>query len=267
MSRCETIRIGVAEPPALILYEYPFNESVRTMLRLEHLFGRLHEGLARTTAAEHHHALATMFELLDVAGRADLKSDLLRDLDRHRAQLQGLRGNPAIAEQALEDFLRRIDTAHGALQTQQGKAGQSLLAHDWLMSVRSRFGIPGGSCGFDLPSYHHWLHRPVAARQADLARWSSTLQPWRDALELVLVLLRESGQPQQAVAVGGQLQQTLSQQRSQQLLRLWLPAEADLVPEISGNRLMVSVRLLRLDAEGRSRPHAEDTGFTLALCG
>lgn len=251
----------------MILYEYPFNESVRTMLRLEHLFGRLGESLARDGAADHHHALATLFELLEVAGRADLKSDLLRDLDRHRAQLQGLRGNPAIAERALESFLSRIEAAHGALQQQQGKAGQGLMGHDWLMSVRSRFGIPGGSCGFDLPSYHHWLHRPAETRRADLVRWTACLQPWRDALELVLVLLRESGHPQMVAAPGGQLQQNLSQQRSQQLLRLWLPAESALLPEISGNRLMVSVRLLRLDEEGRSRPHGEDTSFKLALCG
>ena len=26
---------------ALVLYEYPFNEGIRTMLRLEHLFDRL----------------------------------------------------------------------------------------------------------------------------------------------------------------------------------------------------------------------------------
>ena len=34
----------------MVLYEYPFNESIRTMLRLEHLFDRLGQLLPRTEA-------------------------------------------------------------------------------------------------------------------------------------------------------------------------------------------------------------------------
>ena len=65
----------------MILYEYPFNESIRTMLRLEHLFDRLGQLIERDTPVDHHYALATIFEVMDVASRADLKSDLLKDLD------------------------------------------------------------------------------------------------------------------------------------------------------------------------------------------
>ncbi len=62
----------------MITYEYPFNESIRTMLRLEHLFERLSQLIDRDAALDHHFALATIFEVMDVASRADLKSDLLK---------------------------------------------------------------------------------------------------------------------------------------------------------------------------------------------
>ena len=68
----------------MVLYEYPFNESIRTMLRLEHLFDRLGQLIPRDTAVDHHFALATIFEIMDVASRADLKSDLLKELERHK---------------------------------------------------------------------------------------------------------------------------------------------------------------------------------------
>jgi cell division protein ZapD len=71
----------------LVLYEYPFNESIRTMLRLEHLFDRFGQLVPRDAPIDHHHAIATIFEIMDVAARADLKSDLLKDLERHKAQL------------------------------------------------------------------------------------------------------------------------------------------------------------------------------------
>ena len=87
---------------ALILYEYPFNESIRTMLRLEHLFDRLGQLIERDAAVDHHHALATIFEIMDVAGRADLKSDLMRDLERQRSLLEGYRSNPQVSSSALD---------------------------------------------------------------------------------------------------------------------------------------------------------------------
>ena len=78
----------------MVLYEYPFNESIRTMLRLEHLFDRLGQLVPRDAAVDHHYALATIFEIMDVASRADLKSDLLKDLERQKLVLNGYRGNP-----------------------------------------------------------------------------------------------------------------------------------------------------------------------------
>jgi cell division protein ZapD len=39
-----------------------------------------------------------------------------------------------------------------------------------------------------------------------------------------------------------------------------------LVPEITGHRLMVSVRFLRPDAEGRLRAAGTDAAFEIALC-
>ena len=82
----------------MILYEYPFNEGIRTMLRLEHLFDRLGQLIARDAAVDHHYALATLFEIMDVASRADLKSDLLKDLEKHKQQFNAYRGNPSISE-------------------------------------------------------------------------------------------------------------------------------------------------------------------------
>lgn len=250
----------------LILYEYPFNESIRTMLRLEHLFDRLAQLVERETAMDHHFALVTIFEIVDVASRADLKSDLLKDLERHKAQLVQYRGNPSISEAALDQVIGRIDNAYTALNQLPGKAGHVLSSNEWLMSIRSRISIPGGTCEFDLPAYYAWQHESVARRQADLRRWFETLLPLADALKVLLALLRESGHPHMVVAPGGQYQQSLPNGRSFSLIRVRLGDGTTLVPEISGHRLMVSIRLMRQDGEGRLRPAAEDASFELTLC-
>lgn len=252
--------------PALVLYEYPFNESIRTMLRLEHLFDRLGQLVARDTAVDHHFALATLFEIMDVASRADIKSDVLRDLERHRTQLNGFRGHPGISEAALDEVVARIDSAFDGLNQFQGKAGQALASNDWLMSIRSRINIPGGTCAFDLPAYYAWQQYPPERRRADLHGWMTTLVPLAEALQVLLGLLRESGTPQRMVAPAGHYQQSLQQGKVYQLMRVRLDDSEGVVPEISGHRLLVSVRFMRPDADGRLRATGSDATFELALC-
>ena len=250
----------------MILYEYPFNERIRTYLRLEHLFGRLGQLLPREAALDHHFALVTLFEIMDVTSRADLKSDVLKDLEKQKTQMAAYRGNPAISEVSLNAILARLDDAFSQLNQQMGKPGHELTDNDWLMGIRSRAAIPGGTCGFDLPAYHAWQHGQAASRRADLQRWVASLGPMAQAIALLLQILRDSGQPHKMMATAGQFQQTLPQGRSFQLLRLRIDESTQLIPEISGNRLMVSVRLMRQDAEGKLHLAREDAPFELALC-
>ncbi|MES2944523.1 MAG: cell division protein ZapD [Pseudomonadota bacterium] len=250
----------------MILYEYPFNERIRTYLRLEHLFRRLGELVAREQAIDHHFAIITIFEVMEVAARADLKMDVLKDLEKQKQVLNGYRGNPAIAEAVLDEVTAQLERCFSALNGSAGKAGQTLTENDWLMSIRSRVGIPGGTCEFDLPAYYAWQHLSVQTRQQDLQRWAGTLVPLAESVRLLLQLLRDSGAPQKVMAPASQYQQNLPQGRTFQLLRLRINPELGLIPEISGNRLMVSVRLMRHEGDDRLHPAAVDASFELTLC-
>ncbi len=222
--------------------------------------------IAREAAVDHHYALATLFEFLDVSSRADLKSDLLKELDKHRQLFNSYRGNPSISESALDVAVARIDHAFNGLNEMQGKAGASLGSNEWLMSIRSRISIPGGTCEFDLPAYYAWQKLEAPRRRADLMQWVATLMPLAEALQVLLGLLRDSGVPHMVSAPAGHYQQSLPQGRIYQLMRVRLEVPEDIVPEISGHRLMVSVRLMRQDAEGRLKPSGGDADFELTLC-
>jgi cell division protein ZapD len=251
----------------VIVYEYPFNERARTYLRLEHLFERLGILLARESALDHHFAFVTVFEIIEVGARSDLKSEILKDLEKHKQQFNAYRGNPAIAESALDDIVGQLEHAFAALNGQSGKVGTALNDNEWVVSVRSRIGIPAGTCEFDLPAYFHWQHQSLEQRRADLTRWASTLWPLAQCISLLLKLLRDSGSAQKVMATNGQFQQTLPQGRSFQLLRLRIDPALGLIPEISGNRLMVSVRLLRTAGEDKLPVvGGDDASFELTLC-
>jgi cell division protein ZapD len=133
--------------------------------------------------------------------------------------------------------------------------------------VRSRISIPGGTCEFDLPSYFAWQHEPLDKRQADLQQWAAGLGPLAEAISLILGLLRDGGHPQMVAAPCGQYQQSLKEGRTFHLLRLRIDPALGLIPEISANRLLISIRLMRQDAEGKLKIAADtDAAFELTLC-
>ncbi|HEU0282702.1 MAG TPA: cell division protein ZapD, partial [Gallionella sp.] len=51
----------------MIDYEFPLNEKVRTLLRLEDLFARTAHFIEYAHGMDHHAALLTLFEILEVA--------------------------------------------------------------------------------------------------------------------------------------------------------------------------------------------------------
>ena len=249
----------------MITYEYPLNERVRTLLRLEDLYERVRHFLGSDSPHEHHSCLTGMFEILEVASRADLKSDLLQELDRQRTFLEALRNNPAISEEKLNGVLKEIDHAFSTLHATSGKTGQALRENEWLMAIKQRVGIPGGTSEFDLPSYHHWLHHPVDRRRTDLETWLKPLVPVYDALSIVLRVLRESGRTNSLIAFQGVYQQTPAEKPAQ-MLRLALADELACVPEISANKYALNVRFLLPEGVQKTKVYEHDVPFELAFC-
>ncbi len=249
----------------MITYEYPLNERVRTLLRLEDLYDRVGFFLGKESAHGHHAGLTGIFEILEVASRADLKSDLLQELDRQRTFLEALRTNPAISEDKLNGVLREIEAAFATLHATSGKTGQSLRENEWLMSIKQRVAIPGGTSEFDLPSYHHWLHHSPERRRADLETWLRPLLPIHAALSIVLRVLRESGRTVSLIAYQGVYQQTPAEKPAQ-MLRLSLADELACVPEISANKYALNVRFLLPEGVQKSRVYEHDVPFELAFC-
>lgn len=249
----------------MILYEYPFNERIRTLLRLEDLFERLAFFLSQEDPREHHVALTTLFEIAEVAGRADLKSDLMKELERQRQTLAPFRGNPGIEQNALEAVLGEIEQTLANLGQMQGKTGQHLLDNEWLGSIRSRAVIPGGTCKFDLPSYYAWQQWPAEQRRQDITKWAMPLLPLRGAATIVLRLARESGQASKVMAMQGSYQQMLSG-RTYQLMQVRVPPELHVIPEASANKYMLWVRFTVQDGDVRPRAVDIDVPFQLTLC-
>ena len=250
----------------MILFEHPLNERIRTLMRLEDLFARAHYFADRDGAPEHHAALLSLFEITDVASRADLKTDLLQELERQKQVLGPLRSNPAIDQQALTALLNEIEQVNSDLLAQAGKVGTHLRESEWLMAIKQRAAIPGGVCEFDLPAYHYWLNQPAPERQRDLATWIEPFEPIHAGLTIVLRLLRENARTSRHTAYHGVFQLMLTTTKVAQLLRLVLARDLPCVPEISANKYALNIRFMGVSGMDRGTVFDGDVEFELTFC-
>ena len=248
----------------MISYEFPLNERIRTLLRMEALYERVRFFTSKDQPLEHHAALLSLFEILDVAGRADLKSEMMQELERQKQTLSALRSNPAISETALSGVLADIDRAVSDLFQTSGKTGQELRENDWLMGIKQRSAIPGGVCEFDLPSYHYWLHHSSQTRRQDLESWLAPFLAMEDGVGIILRILRESGRTSQQLGTQGIYQQMMGG-RVAQLIRLRLDDTYDCVPEVSANKYALNIRFT-LAGDVQKRVAQIDIPFELTFC-
>jgi cell division protein ZapD len=248
----------------VILFEYPFNERIRALMRLEALLDRMIFFAQPGDARHHQVALAALFDLLDATERTDVKGTVLQDLERQRNVLSSLKDHPSVDEKTLAKMLTELERVATNLNA-AGKTGQELRANEWLSSLRGRLAVPGGGTQVDMPSFHAWQYRSETERCNDLQRWMSTLMPLHAGISMVMRLLRETGQATDAVAPKGAFQQMLAG-KTYQLLRVWVDESLGVFPEISANKYMVWIRYSAQD--GEHRPHAvtHDVNFKMTLC-
>ena len=253
------------KPSNVISYEFPLNERVRTMLRLEDLFSRFDQLVKGTDHCAHHMALAVLFEILEVTIRGELKSDLLQELERQKRILSALRSNPQISEDALDAMLGDIDTVSAQLLAVSGKVGQHIRDNEWLMLIKQRACIPGGMCEFDLPSYHYWQHQSPETRRQHLESWLTPLRPIQEGLRILLKLLRENCKSHQFTAHQGSFQQ-MQGGRMAQMLRVTLDKNLPCIPEISANKYALNIRFVAADYAAKTTLYDKDVEFNLIFC-
>lgn len=252
---------------AKITYEQPLNERVRTLLRLEQLMQRFRYCLQSEIHWETHCAVTTLLEIFSLTTRGDLKSDLMKELDRQMGNIARLTHDPDVDQTRLERIMDRQRGLITKLHGMSGQLGRHLKDNDFLNAIRQRASIPGGTCDFDLPTYHYWLSRPIEARREQLQEWIRPYEQVQEAVDLVLELIRKSAPPLETLAPTGFYQHALETGQPYQILRIVLPAESRFYPEVSAGKHRFSIRfLVQEDLKERPRQVKEDVRFDLACC-
>ncbi|MES9832066.1 MAG: cell division protein ZapD [Candidatus Thiodiazotropha sp. DIVDIV] len=249
-----------------IHYEHPLNERIRTFLRLEHLFLRVDHFRPLADSWSNRAAVDGLLSIISVFGRSDLKTEILKELERHISNLERVRQQPEVNMQALGLVLDDLEQAIHQVYRMDGQIAHNLRNNEFLTAIMQRSSIPGGGCNFDLPQYHRWLNQPHEVRQGQMSEWMHELHPVREAVVLLLNLVRSSNLPSEETARQGFFQKSLEPSSPAQMVRVSLPKQTTVFTEISGNKHRFSIRFLETVDTGKPTQSKQDIPFLLTTC-
>src|SRR5580704_18021926 len=253
---------------ATIVFEQPLNERMRTFMRLDFLYNQALYQSEIATAASARAAMSGLLDILSITTRSDMRSDALKELERHLTHLNEFQSRPGVDTARLKTVIANLARLRADLLEAGSAFLQPIRDSEFLNSIKLRSAIPGGTCEFDLPEYFCWLSQPAEARMRAFGQWLGLLQPLCDAIAELLWLTRQAGRSRKEIAKGGVFMICFDRDAPAQLLRIALPAETGLFPEISGGgQHRCNVRFLKWNGlNARPAPIDEDVPFTLTIC-
>lgn len=240
-------------------FEHPLNEKTRIYLRVEALLNQLNIAAQFGDDMQHLIFYRSLFDLLEIFEQIQLKSELAKDIEKQRLAYRAWLNVEGVDQEMLSAILSEVDQVHSGLMVAE-RFGQSFKEDRFLGAIRQRFNLPGGSCCFDLPALHHWLHLPLDKKKTDAQKWLSSLSPLANALTLWLKLTRETGHFRSIQAQSGFFQ---SDAEDANILRLEIPMQYGVYPMISGHKNRFAIKFIEFGSGQASTANVE---FQLAVC-
>ncbi len=240
-------------------FEHPLNEKTRIYLRVETLLRQMQHCAVFSDPQHYQLFFRSLFDLLDIFEQIQLKVELAKDLEKQRITYRSWLNVEDVDQAMLNKVLVHLDNVHKNLINAE-RFGSTLKKDRFLSAVRQRFNLPGGTCCFDLPALHFWLHLPIERRQRDAQRWIATLASLQEALSEWLKLTRETGGYAPKIARSGFFQSDATEAN---ILRLNIPMHYGVYPMISGHKHRFAIKFISFESGQASSQNIE---FDLAIC-
>lgn len=251
---------------SFVVFEQPLNERMRSFMRVEFLFDKLAHFIEGESDWDSRISLDTLLEILNLSSRGDIKSELIKELERQINTLERIPDNPSVNGSLCARLLRQLRDSLERLRGVNGMTGNELKRNELLKNISQRASMPGGAGPIDLPHLHYWLQQDAPTRVAMLKQLYETVAPVKTALDMVLNLIRESSPATREIAVNGTFSRTLDADAANQLVRILLSPEERCLAEISTGKYRTSIRFLEPSMDERPKAVNRDVSFHLICC-
>ena len=248
-----------------ILYEFPITSRVRSFLRFEYLIDHLESLInANSNPLE---TIRALHQILELIQHNDIKSELLRHIRWQEQELQKFTDSSPVDQDKLlqiveekQETIKNLDELNLSLS--------DYTNNYFLSSAKLRLNVPGGTCNFDLPEMHAWLHFSDDVRHESFKDWFRPFSKLNIALKSTLSLTRMSAEFSKEVAEDGYyMSDSRSNKNSSCMIRIKANADSKIYPEISAGTHHFRVYFYKIEnLATRPCKTNQDIHFELSNC-
>jgi cell division protein ZapD len=245
-------------------YEFPLTEFIRTALKIDRLQRFFAQSDTCRTEEDIRNLVMRMLEQYTLISRAELKNELIKEVDKRALRLNRLKHIPEIDLSALQEIIASLNSAIKELKSIPTDSYSKPLPY-LIDAVKQRQAVPGGQFEFDLPGYQYWLGSGADTCVQQLREVLSGLKPVTTTISMLLELIRNSATATTETATNGVFQ--LTDSTDNELMIIQLPDNVKIYPEISGGRHRVFIRFLEFtDMHSKANQTNRDISFMLKTC-
>ncbi|MCK5818633.1 MAG: cell division protein ZapD [Psychromonas sp.] len=224
----------------MILFDYPLNEKARNYLRFEFVFLEIKKYINLLSSADSTQYFKSLFDLIELTSRTDIRQDLVKDLRLQTEQLTFWLESEGIDKEVTLSLIDEIAILIDAVIAMP-KVSRYFKENRFISSLKQRFSIPSGTCNFDLPHYHFWLENDLRKCHQDTQLWYSQFICIDEALTLFLKLKRSQSREISQIAKNGFYQADVS---NASFITMKIDNKLNVYPMISGHKNRYSVRFM-----------------------
>lgn len=249
------------------IYEQPLCERMRLFMRLESMFKQMHLFHKADEYYSIQLFLDSLFDVLDFLHRYEIRSEILKELQRLKTALMRDTLQPGHGFKTQTDMENAIEQSLIAIHDINFNPISMLRENELFNSLRQRNFNQSGNCLFEVPAYQYWLGKNADKTNPFIIHCYSLFSPIAKAINLVLGMVRASAELTKEYTEDGMFIKTLDKDKRNQLLRVHLTTAHNVFPRISGDNHRFSIRFMEQDdPQLRSTQTTQPVSFSLQIC-
>ena len=131
-------QLSPAHAAAALTFEHPLNERMRTLLRLDYLYNQALYHNEKASQWGSRAAVGSLIDILAITTRTDVRSEVLKEIERHMAQLSEFEDKAGVDSGRLRALINNLARLRTALSAAGAAYLQPLRDSEFLAAIKLR---------------------------------------------------------------------------------------------------------------------------------
>tara|TARA_B100000035_G_scaffold315479_1_gene336793 strand:- start:4663 stop:5424 length:762 start_codon:yes stop_codon:yes gene_type:complete len=241
------------------IYEEPVDERIRKFLKLENYFLKINKHKEIENSIDTFAALQNLISLYQMLSRAEVKRELIREIDFHKsryAEYIKIQGSDKIK---LNSIMEKQDVIINTLHNLQSNYLSSLHNDELFQHCVKHYDTLSSELDY-------WLTRDFSSRSNQINLWLEIIKPIESSVYFCLDILRKSSETREVCASNGMYIFKLDPEKKVRMLRITMHSDNYFFPRVSVGPQRATISFMTLNDGNKFIQLKDDITFVIDLC-